>query len=156
MGKNARYLAGNDKGSGTRKGTSVAGKSAAGGSGTFGSDGTIKYAPVAGWQGKDSIQYTVQDGLGATDTGVFHIQVGSGTSGSLGGSTGGSSSLAPVKIMAMGDSNTYGVHGYSNKEAGGYRLHLDHKLQAEGLSFDMVGTLRNGQDRKSTRLNSSH
>src|SRR3546814_19509389 len=72
------------------------------------------------------------------------LPICSGTSGSLGGSTGGSSSLAPVKIMAMGDSNTYGVHGYSNKEAGGYRLHLDHKLQAEGLSFDMVGTLRNG------------
>src|SRR3546814_10540145 len=62
----------------------------------------------------------------------------------LGGSTGGSSSMAPVKIMAMGHSNTYGMHGYSNKEASGYRLHLDHKLQAEGLSFDMVGTLRNG------------
>src|SRR3546814_8835126 len=74
MWQNARYLTWNDKGSGTLKVTSVAGKSSAGGSVTFGSDGTIKYTPVAGWQGKDSTQYTVQDGLGATDTGVFHIQ----------------------------------------------------------------------------------
>src|SRR3546814_14267379 len=126
MGKNARYLAGNDKGSGTRKGTSVAGKSAAGGSVTFGSDGTIKYAPVAGWQGKDSIQYTVQDGLGATDTGVFHIQVGSGTSGSLGGSTGGSPSPAPVKILAMGDATPSRVPRNRNKEAGSHHPHTDH------------------------------
>src|SRR3546814_15485139 len=98
MWTEARYRTWNDKGSGTLKVGSVAGESSAGGAVTFGSDGTIKYTPVAGWQGKDSIQYTVQDGLGATDTGVFHIQVGSGSSGSLGGSTGGSSSLAPVKI----------------------------------------------------------
>src|SRR3546814_6245070 len=88
MWQNARYLTWNDEGSGTLKVTSVAGKSSAGGSVSFGSDGTIRYTPVAGWQGKDSIQYTVQDGRGATDTGVFHVQVGSGTSVGLGGSTG--------------------------------------------------------------------
>jgi len=155
MWQNARYLTYNDKGGGTLKVTSVASKSAAGGSISFDSDGTIKYKPVAGWQGKDSVQYTVTDSLGGTDTGVFHVQVGTGSGTASGGSTGsgptgggsttGGSSLAPVKIMAMGDSNTYGVISwYSNKEAGGYRLHLDQKLKSVGLSFDMVGSQHNG------------
>jgi len=147
MWQNARYLTWNDKGSGTLKVTSVAGKSAAGGSVSFSADGTIQYKPLAGWQGKDTVQYTIADGTGATDTGVFHVQVGAGgttAGGSTGGSPGGSGSLAPIKIMAMGDSNTYGVNGYGSKESGGYRLHLDQKLKAAGLSFDMVGSLRNG------------
>src|SRR5690606_26905672 len=126
--------------------TAVADTSANGGTISFSADGTIKYKPAAGWQGKDSVQYTVTDGTGASDTGIFHVQVGSGTTATGGGATsGGSAKLAPVKIMAMGDSNTYGVISWlTNKEAGGYRLYLDQKLKAAGLAFDMVGSQRNG------------
>jgi len=56
----------------------VASKSAAGGAVTFASDGTINYKPVAGWQGKDCVNYTVSDKDGSTDTGTFHVQVGTG------------------------------------------------------------------------------
>ena len=55
------------------------------------------------------------------------------------------SKLAPVKILPLGDSHTYGmVSSMADREAGGYRLYLDKKLKEAGLSFDMVGRLRNG------------
>ncbi|WP_316975576.1 nucleoside hydrolase-like domain-containing protein [Shumkonia mesophila] len=79
MWQNARYLLANDKGlDGGLKVTAVAAKSAAGASVTFDSDGTISYRPLAGWQGKDSVQYTVSDKDGSSDTGTFHVQVGKG------------------------------------------------------------------------------
>src|SRR3546814_10551253 len=62
MWQNARYLTWNDKGGdGPLKVTSVASESAAGGTVSFSSDGTIRFNPKAGWQGKDAIQYTVKD-----------------------------------------------------------------------------------------------
>ncbi|WP_316975577.1 nucleoside hydrolase-like domain-containing protein [Shumkonia mesophila] len=79
MWQNARYLTANDKGlDGGLKVTAVAAKSAAGATVTFDSDGTISYRPLAGWQGKDSVQYTVSDKDGSSDTGTFHVQVGKG------------------------------------------------------------------------------
>src|SRR3546814_280936 len=54
MWQNARYLTWNDKGGvGELTVTSVASKSAAGGSVTFSNDGTIRFNPKAGWKGKD-------------------------------------------------------------------------------------------------------
>jgi len=80
MWQNARYLTWNDEGgSGELKVSAVAAKSAAGGTVNFGSDGTIKFIPKAGWQGKDWVEYTVKDATGATDTGKFYVQVGTGT-----------------------------------------------------------------------------
>src|SRR5690606_39186847 len=38
----------------------------------------IKFKPLAGWQGKDAIAYTVADAAGNKDSGTFHVQVGSG------------------------------------------------------------------------------
>src|SRR3546814_2957650 len=62
MWQNARYLTWNDKGGdGELKVTSVAEKSAAGGTISFSSDGTIRFNPKAGWQGKDAIQYRSEE-----------------------------------------------------------------------------------------------
>src|SRR3546814_16340109 len=81
MWQNARYLTWNDKGGdGPLKVTAVASESAAGGSLSFASDGTIRFKPKAGWQGKDAIQYTVKDADGSSDTGTFFVQVGKGGS----------------------------------------------------------------------------
>src|SRR3546814_20817697 len=81
MWQNARYLTWNDKGGdGPLKVTSVASESAAGGTVSFSSDGTIRFNPKAGWQGKDAIQYTVKDADGSSDTGTFFVQVGKGGS----------------------------------------------------------------------------
>src|SRR3546814_10464153 len=77
MWQNARYLTWNDKGGvGELTVTSVASKSAAGGSVTFSNDGTIRFNPKAGWQGKDWVEYTVKDSAGNVDTGKFYVQVG--------------------------------------------------------------------------------
>jgi hypothetical protein len=35
---------------------------------------------VANWQGKDSVEYTVSDKDGSSDTGIYHVQVGTGGS----------------------------------------------------------------------------
>src|SRR3546814_16374781 len=81
MWQNARYLTWNDKGGvGELTVTSVASKSAAGGSVTFSNDGTIRFNPKAGWQGKDWVEYTVKDSAGNVDTGKFYVQVGKGGS----------------------------------------------------------------------------
>src|SRR3546814_10175876 len=79
MWQNARYLTWNDKGGdGELNVTSVAFKSAAGGSVTLSNDGTIRFNPKTGWQGKDFIEYTVKDADGSSDTGKFYVQVGRG------------------------------------------------------------------------------
>ncbi|HEX6956814.1 MAG TPA: GDSL-type esterase/lipase family protein [Ferrovibrio sp.] len=52
-----------------------------------------------------------------------------------------------VRILPLGDSHTHGVMGYSNKESGGYRILLADKLDAAGLKYDFVGSLRNGPAR---------
>src|SRR3546814_12979597 len=79
MWQNARYLTWNDKGGvGELTVTSVASKSAAGGSVTFSNDGTIRFNPKAGWQGKDWVEYTVKDSAGNVDTGTFYVKVGKG------------------------------------------------------------------------------
>src|SRR3546814_17914812 len=79
MWQNARYLTWNDKGGvGELTVTSVASKSAAGGSVTFSNDGTIRFNPKAGWQGKGWVEYTVKDSAGNVDTGKFYVQVGKG------------------------------------------------------------------------------
>src|SRR3546814_16312290 len=107
MWQNARYLTWNDKGGvGELTVTSVASKSAAGGSVTFSNDGTIRFNPKAGWQGKDWVEYTVKDSPGNVDTGKFYVQVGKG------GSTahhGGSSAPEP----GIGDAAGRGTPGTS-------------------------------------------
>src|SRR3546814_13314510 len=75
MWQNARYLTWNDKGGvGELTVTSVASKSAAGGSVTFSNDGTIRFNPKAGWQGKDWVEYPVTDRAGHVDTVTFYVQ----------------------------------------------------------------------------------
>src|SRR5690606_31562003 len=77
---NTKYLLLNDTGKdGGLKVTHVDAKSAAGGTVSFSSDGTVKYTPVKDWQGKDFINYTVVDKDGSNDTGTVFIQVGTGT-----------------------------------------------------------------------------
>ena len=49
-----------------------------------------------------------------------------------------------MRIMAMGDSNTYGIIDKLNRESGGYRIKLDQKLEAAGYQSDFVGTLSSG------------
>ena len=50
-----------------------------------------------------------------------------------------------VRIMAMGDSHTYGMIGYTNNEtSGGYRSLLADKLKGAGLKFDFVGSQNSG------------
>src|SRR3546814_11734133 len=98
MWQNARYLTWNDKGGdGPLKVTAVASESAAGGSLSFASDGTIRFKPKAGWQGKDAIQYTVKDADGSSDTGTFFVQVGKGgpTMSPVDGGPDGGSGTAP-------------------------------------------------------------
>ncbi len=38
----------------------------------------MTYRPVANWQGKDNVAYTVTDKDGSSDTGIYHVQVGKG------------------------------------------------------------------------------
>lgn len=77
---NTKYLLLNDVGKdGGLKVSALASKSAAGGTVTLSNDGTVKYTPVANWQGKDSIDYTVMDRDGSKDVGTVFIQVGTGT-----------------------------------------------------------------------------
>ena len=49
-----------------------------------------------------------------------------------------------MRIMAMGDSNTYGIIDATNRESGGYRIKLDAKLAAAGINGDFVGSLSSG------------
>jgi lysophospholipase L1-like esterase len=49
-----------------------------------------------------------------------------------------------MRIMAMGDSNTYGIIDSTNRETGGYRINLDAKLATAGISADFVGSLSSG------------
>ncbi|WP_298724646.1 nucleoside hydrolase-like domain-containing protein [uncultured Ferrovibrio sp.] len=77
---NSRYLTWNDKGAdGGLKVVNVETKSAAGATITWGSDGTVKYTPPKGWQGKDSFDYTLSDADGSKDVGTIFVQVGTGT-----------------------------------------------------------------------------
>jgi hypothetical protein len=77
---NTKYLLLNDTGKdGGLKVTAVASKSAAGATVTLDSTGTAIYTPLKGWQGKDSIEYTVVDKDGSSDTGIVYMQVGDGT-----------------------------------------------------------------------------
>src|SRR3546814_20167947 len=79
--QNARYLTWNDKGGdGELTVTSVASKSAAGGSVTFSNDGTIRFNPKAGGQGSDWVEYPLEDSAGNDDTGKFYGLVGKGGS----------------------------------------------------------------------------
>src|SRR5690606_22069778 len=65
---NTKYLLLNDTGKdGGLKVTALSSKSAAGGSVSLSSDGTVKYTPVKDWQGKDSIEYTVVDRDGSSE-----------------------------------------------------------------------------------------
>src|SRR5690606_38956418 len=74
---NTRYLTWNDKGS-NLKVASVDTHSKAGVKLTFWDDGTVIYRPPTGWEGLDSITYTVVDAAGNRDTGTLFMQVGSG------------------------------------------------------------------------------
>ncbi|MBE0529833.1 MAG: DUF1593 domain-containing protein [Rhodospirillales bacterium] len=117
MWQNARYLLINDEGlDGGLKVTSVASKSAAGASVSFASDGTMTYKPVANWQGKDSVEYTVSDADGSTDTGVYYVQVGAGGSTTPPPSSGGSTTPPP----SSGDTGTpiMAHHDYMTAESG--------------------------------------
>jgi lysophospholipase L1-like esterase len=49
-----------------------------------------------------------------------------------------------MRIMAMGDSNTYGIIDSTNRESGGYRIKLDAKLATAGINADFVGSLSSG------------
>ena len=49
-----------------------------------------------------------------------------------------------MKIMALGDSLTDGWIDYSNTSKGGYRIQLDKKLDAAGISADFVGSQHSG------------
>jgi hypothetical protein len=78
---NARYLTWNDKGAdGGLKVTAVDAVSKAGVAVSFATDGTVKYKPLADWQGTDSFDYTLKDADGSTDRGTIFIKVGSGGS----------------------------------------------------------------------------
>ncbi len=77
---NTKYLLMNDKGAdGGLKVAALAAKSDAGATVTLDSSGTAIYTPLKGWQGKDSIEYTLMDKDGSTDTGIVYMQVGNGT-----------------------------------------------------------------------------
>jgi lysophospholipase L1-like esterase len=171
---NTKYLTWNDKGAdGGLHVTKVETHSDAGATITWASDGTVRYIPVKGWHGTDSFDYTVTDANGSTDTATIHVQVGGGTSapapshdaGTVYGThtasfaSTGSAVTADlnthqatytthdghaVRIMPMGDSHTYGVMGYTNKESGGYRIKLADKLADAGIKFDFVGSQHNG------------
>jgi serralysin len=54
------------------------------------------------------------------------------------------SAVQVARIMLFGDSNTYGLVGYNDKENGGYRDKLWTKLKGAGLDFDFVGTQSTG------------
>jgi lysophospholipase L1-like esterase len=49
-----------------------------------------------------------------------------------------------MRILALGDSITDGWTDYSNTSHGGYRLKLDAKLDAAGISADFVGSQKSG------------
>jgi lysophospholipase L1-like esterase len=49
-----------------------------------------------------------------------------------------------MRIMAIGDSNTHGMFDYSEVSNGGYRIKLDAKLEAIGISTDFVGSQKHG------------
>lgn len=56
-------------------------------------------------------------------------------------------SVAPLKIMPIGDSITAGVEFINNKstcENGGYRTHLWRSFQKDGLVIEFVGTQSDG------------
>src|SRR5690606_11108574 len=77
---NTKYLLLYDTGKdGGLKVTAVASKSAAGATVTLESTGTAVCTPLKGWQGKDSIEYTVVDKDDSSDTGIVYMQVGDGT-----------------------------------------------------------------------------
>ena len=217
---NTRHLLFNDKGEdGGLKVSAIDSVSASGAVLQKWADGTVVYKPVAGFEGTDKINYTLTDANGSTDTGTVFIKVGSGstsptptpspgTPGSTINGTKGANTLngtsgndtingqggndvlngnggndlltggtgrdqlnggagtdtasytdavgsitadlgtgvatQAVRIMAMGDSNTYGVIGYTNRESGGYRGKLADKLTDAGIKFDNVGGMKNG------------
>lgn len=89
---------------------------------------------LTGGTGRDHL-----NGGAGNDTASFADAVGSITADLATGVA-----TQAVRIMAMGDSNTYGVIGYSNKESGGYRGKLAKKLSDAGIKFDNVGGLKNG------------
>ncbi len=49
-----------------------------------------------------------------------------------------------VRIMAMGDSHTYGLIGYNDQQSGGYRAKLAAKMSGSGIKFDFVGSQTSG------------
>jgi hypothetical protein len=80
---NSKYLTWNDKGlDGGLKVSAVDAKSKAGASVSWSADGTMKYQPLANWQGTDSFDYTVVDRDGSSDRGTLFVKVGSGVASS--------------------------------------------------------------------------
>src|SRR5262245_65452902 len=53
------------------------------------------------------------------------------------------STPAPLRVMALGDSNTYGFGG-AECDYAGYRGPLQRMLRADGRTVDFVGSVRSG------------
>jgi hypothetical protein len=49
-----------------------------------------------------------------------------------------------MRILALGESVTYGYIDNNNHESGGYRILLDQKLATAGIDADFVGSQSNG------------
>lgn len=64
----------------------------------FGKNDVISYKPTSGFQGTDTITYTLADLFGATSTGTVTVTVGSGTSGGTGG---GKPAVHPKKLLVV-------------------------------------------------------
>ena len=70
----------------------------------------------------------------------------------------GASKLAtpPVRIMTLGSSSTYGTGSSSANFNAGYRGYLQQDMDAKGVSYDMVGSLRQGDQNAIDTDNEGH
>jgi hypothetical protein len=69
------------------------------GTAVLNSNGTVTYAPVDGYTGKDTLSYTVSDGHGGTATATVTITV---AAASTGGSSGGNLALTGANLVPVG------------------------------------------------------
>lgn len=115
-------------------------------------NGTSGNDTINGYAGSDVLNGNGGNDLLAGGTGRDQLNGGTGVdtasfadaAGAITADLGTGVATQAVRIMAMGDSNTYGVIGYANRESGGYRAKLAQKLTDAGIKFDNVGGLKNG------------
>jgi len=65
-------------------------------------------------------------------------------------------SAAPLKIMPLGDSITYGVGSSNDNDGASYRGFLQRYLNAAGISYDMIGSVRTGVQSRIDTDNEGH